>query len=107
MSIRTKTSKELPAGWRVIENTDFVGALDVKAGAFVARCIAEFDKLFGLYTKSDSQVLVMDNAPNDDTLTRARTILHDRGYRNVLNWVTNSETGRAISLELFPKETAA
>jgi hypothetical protein len=108
MCTARKTSSTLPVGWRIIENTDFVGALDAEASPFVERCIAEFKKLFGLYTKSDSQVVVMDKAPGDDALTRARTILHNRGYRNMLNWVTNSGTGRTVSLELSRiNETAA
>jgi hypothetical protein len=107
MSISAKTLKKLPAGWRLVENTDFVDALDAEASRFADRCTVEFDKLFGLYTKGDSQVVVMENAPGTDTLTRARSILHDRGHRNILNWATNSATGWTVSLKLFPKETAA
>jgi len=39
--------------------------------------------------------------PADEALTRARTILHERGYRNILNWVY----GCVVSLELFEKNS--
>jgi hypothetical protein len=107
MSISAKTLKKLPVGWRLIDNTNFVDAVDAEAIRFADRCTAEFDKLFGLYTRGDSQVVVMENAPEADMLTRARSILHDRGHRNILNWATNSVTGWTVSLKLFPKEAAA
>jgi hypothetical protein len=103
MSIVTKASTKVPAGWQVIDNPSYSSPLDAEAYPFVERCLAEFKKLFGLYTKSDSQVLVMDKVPADEALTRARTILHERGYRNILNWVNSSGTGRTASLELFEK----
>ncbi|MDR3612953.1 MAG: hypothetical protein P4L53_05250 [Candidatus Obscuribacterales bacterium] len=49
----------------------------------------------------------MENAPGTDTLTRARSVLHDRGHRSILNWATNSANGWTVSLKLFPKEATA
>lgn len=102
--------RELPAGWRVISNDDYVSpanSLDGLAKTFADSVEAEFEKLFGSYTKSDSQVVIMDNVPGEEAFTRARTILYDRGYRTVVRWVNREAAVHVASLEVFPPAKAA
>lgn len=102
--------RELPAGWRVISNDGFVtpvNSLDGRAKAFADSVEGEFKKLFGSYTKSDSQVVIMENVPAEDAFTRARTMLFDRGYRTVVRWVNRQEAVHVASLEVYPPAAAA
>lgn len=95
----------LPPGWRVVDNSAFVSPLQSKASAFADSILVEYDKLFGLYTKSESQVLIMEDVPDDDTLTRARSILHDRGYRCLVDWVQVIQGKRTARLDVFKYES--
>lgn len=97
--------RELPAGWRVITNDAFVSpvnGIDCLANGFADCVVREFNKLFGSYTKSDSQVVIMEDVPGEDAFTRARTVLYDRGYRTVVRWVNREAATHMASLEVFP-----
>lgn len=97
MTTASKSKRSLPAGWRVINNPSFVSALDLTAGQFADRVEAEYKKLFGLYTRSDKQVVLMEHTPEQDVLTRACAVLFERGLHCTINWI--SET-RLSSLEV-------
>lgn len=97
--------RELPAGWRVINNDAFVSPvsdLDRLANGFADSVVREFNKLFGSYTKSESQVVIMEDVPGEDAFTRARTVLYNRGYRTVVRWVNRDAATHMASLEVFP-----
>jgi hypothetical protein len=101
MNETTVVKKSLPPGWRVIDNSNFVSPLHTGASAFADRVLVEYKKLFGLYTKSEDQVVVMEDVPDEDTLTRARSILHERGYRCLVNWVQVIKGIRIARLDVF------
>lgn len=97
MTAVSKPKRSLPTGWRVINNPSFVSALDLTAKQFADRVEAEFKKLFGLYTRSDKQVVLLEHTPEQEVLTRACAVLLERGLHCTINWI--SET-RLSSLEV-------
>lgn len=97
MTVVSKPKRSLPTGWRVINNPSFVSALDLAAKQFADRVEVEFNKLFGLYTRSDKQVVLLEHTPEQDVLIRACAVLFERGYRCAINWI--GET-RLSSLEV-------
>lgn len=101
MKAKDRVAKLLPAGWRIVDNPDYVSPLDAAATALADCVLSEYNRLFGLYTKSDSQVVVTESVPDDATVTRACTLLHERGYRVLVNWVVASSKGRTASFDVF------
>ena len=82
-----KAGRVLPAGWRVISNEAFLSPLEKSARDFADAMESEYGKLFGLYTRSESQVVVLEGVPAEDAVTRACTLLFERGFRVQVRWV--------------------
>jgi hypothetical protein len=100
-----KESRPLPAGWQIVVNEQFVSQEEREAQAFAATILADFQNLWNLYTRSDNQALLFANAPSDRIIDRARSIVYERGHRNLLVWCRVVGGLRIVRLDVFPQST--
>jgi hypothetical protein len=101
MTGNSKTKRALPAGWNVVNNPDFVTPIDGAAKQFADRVESYYKTLHGLFTRSDTEVLLMERTPESATLTRARTMLRERGYRCSIRWL-NENGVSSLEVEEMP-----
>jgi hypothetical protein len=104
MSVSTnKVPRSLPAGWQVFVNDQFVSPEERQAHAFAAEILADFHRLCDLYSRSDNQALLFENAPSEKIIERARSIVHERGHRNLLVWCQVVGGVRIVRLDVYPQ----